>query len=100
MNTQKQHLVTSILMLGVLSMIFAALAFAEKTQEDVHLPERDAQGSGELTAFAVATGFSAVLAPVFPASAGRAGSRRGLSAISSLPGMRCPSAPSFFTGTY
>lgn len=83
-------------MLGVLSMIFSVLAFAEKTREDGHLPEQKGQGSSELTPFAVAAGFSGLLVPVFRASGGGAGSRHGHHTLSSSVGMRCLSMPSFF----
>ena len=100
MNAQRKQLVTSILMLGVLSMIFSVLAFAEKTREDGHLPEQKGQGSGELTAFAVALGFSGLLVPVFRASGG--GQDRATDTIryrhQSVCGV-CP-RPHFFTGNH
>nr|WP_320161677.1 hypothetical protein [uncultured Methanoregula sp.] len=96
MNIQRKQLVTSILMLGVLSMVFAVLAFAEKTKEEGHLPERNGQGSGELTAFTVATGLSGLLVPAYRASEKRTDSRSGHHTPFFLTGMRCPSVPLLF----
>jgi hypothetical protein len=95
MNAQKKQIATSLIMLGMLSMIFSVLAFAEKTREDGHLPEQNGRGSGELTAFAVAAGLAGFLVPVL-ASGGRAGSGHGHHTLSSSAGMRCLSRPSFF----
>jgi hypothetical protein len=59
-------------MLGVLAMIFAVLAFAEKTREDGHLPERSGRGSGERPSLAVATGLAVIMVPAYRVQRGRA----------------------------
>ena len=72
MNLQRKQLVTPLLILGVLGMIVAVLAFAEKTREDGHLPERNGRGSGEIITPAAAPGPAGTLALEFrmPESAG------------------------------
>ena len=89
MHTQREHIVNPLLMLGILAMIFAVLAFAEKTREDGHLPERNGRGTGELTSIGVATAMAIFLIPVSPAGTGGTESRPEYHQHPVSMGMRC-----------
>jgi len=77
-------------MLGVLAMIFAVLAFAEKTREDGHLPERNSRSPDGMTYPGVATGLVTVLIPVSRAVTGEVKPLSGHPALPLSGGMRCP----------
>ena len=89
MNNQRKKFVTPFLMLGMLAMIFAVLAFAEKTREDGHLPERNGRGPGEITSTGVAAGLAGFLIPVSLAGIGGAESHPEHPPQSLSMGMRC-----------
>jgi hypothetical protein len=89
MNTSGKQFAIPLLMLGMLAMIFAVLAFAEKTREDGHLPERNDRGSGELISLGVATGLAVFLTAVPRARTGGAESRHEHPPHLVSLGMRC-----------
>jgi hypothetical protein len=89
MNIQRKQFATSLIMLGVLAMIFVVLAFAEKTREDGHLPERNSRGPGEMASTGVAAGLAVFMIPVFRAGIGGAESHPEHPPQSLSMGMRC-----------
>jgi hypothetical protein len=88
MNRDRKQFVTSLLMLGVLAMIFAVLAFAEKTREDGHLPERNGRGSGETTSLVFITSLTGMMIPGFHIMKSGAGSPSGQPTLPLFWGMR------------
>jgi hypothetical protein len=89
MNIQRKEFVTSLIILGVLTMILAVLAFAEKTREDGHIPERNGRGSGELISVIVTTGLTGSLVPVIRVLSGEVRPHFGQPALPLVMGMRC-----------
>ena len=83
-------------MLGMLTMILAVLAIAEKSREDGHLPERNGYGSGEILSIITGTGLVRSLVPDFRAFSRDAKPYTGHTALPVSGGMRCPPTFSFF----
>jgi hypothetical protein len=77
-------------MLGMLPMIFAVLAFAEKSREDGHLPERNGHGSGEILSMIIGTGLVLFPVPGFRACSREAKPHTGQLHLPLSGGMRCP----------
>jgi hypothetical protein len=90
MNTQRKQFVTSLIMLGMLTMILAVLAIAEKSREDGHLPERNRPGSGEILSMIVGTGLVGFLVPGFQVFSRETKQHTGQTALPVSRGMRCP----------
>ena len=90
MNKNQKYFVTPLIMLGILTMVLTALAFAEKEREDGHLPERNDRGSGEILSMIAVSGLTGLLVPVFRSGCGDVTIPAVHTTHPSSMGMRCP----------